>query len=68
MKGSVLAYSPCARAGVIRCEKGKTYYFSIADWQNHDPPSTGTVVDFMPAVATAKQIGLPGLSGPKAKL
>jgi hypothetical protein len=56
MKGTVLAYSTAASAGVIRNDNGNTFYFIRADWSSETLPSADASVTFAPSAGVAKKI------------
>lgn len=45
-QGKILAYSPDVSAGVIECQAGKKYRFSITDWLSSRLPAQHMRISF----------------------
>ena len=56
MRGSVIAYSNTADAGVIQSEDGKRFYFSRTDCDKTLTIGVNSMVEFVPAFGAAKSI------------
>lgn len=56
MEGVILDFNLESRTGVVRCNQGTRYSFTLDEWKSSDLPRPGERVDFVPSADQASNL------------